>query len=90
MESHFPRCVHCLAPMQSSGITETLKSLLRRPVTCSACGKKVLMSEAQVMGETFGACVVRFHHQLHQAVVCGTATGCSRGDACAGYIRGFA
>ncbi len=68
METHFPRCVHCLAPMQSSGVTEALKSLLRRPVTCSACGKKVHIPDAQVMGETFGACVARFHQKLHHAV----------------------
>ncbi len=68
MEPHFPRCVHCLAPMQSSGVTEVLKSLLHRPVTCSACGKKVHIADAQVMGETFGACVARFHQKLYQAV----------------------
>ena len=68
METHFPRCIHCLAPMQSSGVAETLKSLLHRPVTCSACGKKVHVAEAQIMGETFGACVGRFHQKLRQAV----------------------
>ncbi len=69
MESHFPRCVHCLAPLSAEGgLVGVLQSLLRRPLRCSSCGTKVSLGDAKAMAESFAVCMGRFHGKLQRAV----------------------
>ncbi len=69
MENHFPRCVHCVSPLQiGTGIGSALKSIFCKTIKCPSCGTQVRLTDAQVMAETFADCVNRFHHALHQAI----------------------
>ncbi|MDA8376973.1 MAG: hypothetical protein M0Z50_07935 [Planctomycetia bacterium] len=69
MESHFPRCVHCVSPLQmGTGVGTALKSLFCKTVKCPSCGAQVRLSDAQVMAETFAACVTAFRERLNAAL----------------------
>jgi hypothetical protein len=69
MENHFPRCVHCVAPLQiGTGVGSALKSLFCKTVKCPSCGTQIRLTDAQVMAETFAACVSRFREALNQAL----------------------
>ncbi|NNM89082.1 MAG: hypothetical protein HKL95_11270 [Phycisphaerae bacterium] len=67
MESHFPRCVHCVSTLSiGGGVIGTIKAFLKKEVTCAACGKSMQSADAQVMGETFAAAVKSLHDALKQ------------------------
>ncbi|MHB1769320.1 MAG: hypothetical protein ACYCUV_15890 [Phycisphaerae bacterium] len=69
MENHFPRCVQCIAPLQiGSGVGGALKSIFCKTIRCPSCGTQVRLTDAQVMAETFAACVSRFREELNQAL----------------------
>lgn len=69
MESPFPRCVYCAGTLSiGGGIVGTLKAFLKAQVKCARCGRSMKSSDAQVMGETFGAAVLQLHQILRQQV----------------------
>ncbi len=69
MDNHFPRCVHCVAPMQiGTGVGGVLKSIFCKTVQCPSCGAQNRLTDAQVMAETFAACVSQFRESLNQAL----------------------
>ena len=65
MESHFPRCVHCVSTLSiGGGVIGTIKAFLKKEITCAGCGKSMQSANAQVMGETFAAAVKGLHSAL--------------------------
>jgi hypothetical protein len=69
MESRFPRCVHCMAPLPgNSGLMGAFKALLRNPITCSSCGRRVSFAEGRLTAKTFAQSVARFQMQLNEAL----------------------